>query len=156
MPRHAAVDDVRLTRRFLRGRAVLPAESVLPRRRIQARLAIEGFLARARVPVDGARVVGQRVDARPVDVDGVLVGLPDRAGVAGAGERDALQIGFADFSSRGGEKRRRVDVAGRKLLRGQLCSQQQRQGYRDANPHVSSPLVECGEVCLHWVWRGGG
>ena len=43
------------------------------------------------LPVDGARVVGQRVDPRPVDVDRVLEGLAHRAAVARAREGDALR-----------------------------------------------------------------
>ena len=76
---------------------------------IQARLAVERLLAGAGLPVDGARVVGQRVDARPVDVDGVLERLADGAAVAGAREGDALQVGLADLLRRRRQQRLRID-----------------------------------------------
>ena len=120
MPGDAAVDDVRLAQCLLRGRAVLPAEAVLPRRGIQAGLPIERLDARARLPVDGAGVVGERVDAGPVDVDGVLVGLADRGAVAGAREGDARE-GRLRRSPRGRvQDRRGVHVAGREALRRDL------------------------------------
>jgi hypothetical protein len=89
VPCRAAVDDVRLAGRPLRGRTVLPAQSIFPRGRVQSRLAVEGLLAGALLPVNRARVIGQRIDARPVDVDGILEGLADRAAVAGAAVGDA-------------------------------------------------------------------
>ena len=129
VPRGAAVDDVRLTRRPLGGRAALPAEPVLPRRRVQSRLAIECFLAGAGFPIDGAGVVVQRVDARPVDVDGVFERLADRARVAGAGVGDALEVGFADLLRRGSQQGSRVDIAGRESLSRGLDSQRSEQSH---------------------------
>ena len=104
VPRGAAVDDVRLTRRPLGGRAALPAEPVLPRRRVQSRLAIECFLAGAGFPINGAGVVVQGVDARPVNVDGDFERLADSARVTGAGVGDALEVGVADLLRRGSQQ----------------------------------------------------
>ena len=116
VPSLAAVDDVRLPRLRLRRCAVLPAETVLPRRGTQARFAVEGLDARAGSPVDRAGVIGERIDARPIDVDGVLEGLADGAGVARPRERDAVEVGFADLARGGREQRGRVDVPGRERL----------------------------------------
>ena len=138
VPRGPAVDDVRLTRGPLRRRAALPAEPVLPRGRVQSRLAIECLLAGAGFPVDGAGVVVQRIDARPVDVDGVLERLADRARVAGAGVGDALQVGFADLLRGGGQQGSRVDISGRESLRRGLNTQRSEQshGSRCFHGHV--------------------
>ena len=143
-----AVDDVGLAQCLLRGRAALPAEAVLPRRRVQAGLPIERLLARARAPVDGAGVVVQRVDPRPVDVDGVLVGLPDGAAVAGARERDAAEVGFADLGRRGGEDRHRVHVARREALGQRVDSgkEYEQGGNRQRTRHAALPVWCPGSV----------
>ena len=117
---------------LLSRRAVHPAEAVLPRRGIQARLAIERLLARPGFPIDGAGVVGQRVDARPVDVDGVLERLADGAAVARPREGDALEIRFADFPGSGRQQRRGIDEPRRKLLRGRVDAQQHDDRQHDA------------------------
>ena len=52
--------------------------------RIQSRLPIERLLARACLPIDRARVICQRIDARPVHVDGVLECLANGAAIPGA------------------------------------------------------------------------
>ena len=88
---------MRLPQVLLRRRPVDPAKAVLPRRGIQAGLAIEGFLARPGFPVDGPRVVGHLIDPRPVDVDRMLEGLADRTAVAGARKRDAPEVRLRRF-----------------------------------------------------------
>jgi hypothetical protein len=84
VPGVLAVDDVGLMHVLLKRGAVHPAEAVLPRCGIQAWLAIECLLAGPGFPIDGARVVGHRVDSRPIDVGGLLEGLAHRAVVASA------------------------------------------------------------------------
>ena len=105
-----------------------------PGLRSKVSLLVPGF------PVDRARVVGQRVDARPVDVDGVLGGLADGAVVAGAGERDAFQVGFADLLRGGSEQRQRIDVARRERLRAhEHARQSDRDDSREESVHASPP-----------------
>ena len=82
VPRRTAVDNMSLPRRPLCGSAPLPAQAVPPRRRIQPGFSIEGLRARASLPVDSARVIGQRIDARPIHVDRVLERLANGAAVA--------------------------------------------------------------------------
>ena len=120
-----------------------PAEAVLPRGGIQARLAIERFLAGPGFPVDGARVVGHLIDSRPVDVDGLLEGLADRAAVARARKRDALQVGLANFLGRRRQQRRGIDIPGRKLLGRHVDAQQYQESQHDAGlfRHVCPPAL---------------
>ena len=115
-PRIFAVGDVGLPHVLLERRSVDPAEPVLPDGGIQAGRAVEGLFARLRVPVDGAGVVGHRIDPRPVDVDRVLICLADRTAIAGTGERDTLEVCFANLLGGGRQQWRGIDVAGRELL----------------------------------------
>ena len=108
---------------------------------IEPGLAIERLLARAGFPVDRPRVVGQRVDARPVDVRRSYSAVwPDGAVVAGAGERDAAQVRLADLLRRRREQRQRIDVARRKRLRAhQSAGQRDRDDAAEESVHARLP-----------------
>src|SRR5439155_25797179 len=83
------------------------------------------FLHRPRLPVRRARVVGERVDARPVDVLLRFFLLADGAVVRGAGNRDAIQLVVPDRLDGGVENRLRINVArGELLLRGYRTARQ--------------------------------
>ena len=83
---------------------------------VETRLAVELLLHRLRLPVHRARVVGKRVDARPVDVLAGLFLLADGAVVGGARDRDAIQFVVADRLDGGVENRLRIDKARGELL----------------------------------------
>jgi len=108
-----AADDERLVRVLLNRRAILPAEPVLPRRWIQSGLSIEFLDDGAGVVVDRPAIVRQRVDARPVHVDGGFEGLSHRAAIPGSREGDAPEIGLADLLGRGRQNRGGIDESRR-------------------------------------------
>src|SRR5262249_45830834 len=82
--------------RLLLDRTIEPANAVLPRRRCETWFAIELLLHCLRLPVHRARVVGQLVRTRPVDVLAGLFLLADGAVVALARDRDAIEFVVPD------------------------------------------------------------
>src|SRR4026208_2578155 len=96
--------------RFLLQRTIDPADAVLPRRGSEARLAVELFLHRLRLPVHRADVVPELVRAWPVDVLASLFLLTDGAVVAFARDGHAIQLVIPDRPNGGVEKRLRIDI----------------------------------------------
>ena len=84
VPAMLSVDGEYLVRVLLERRSALPARAVLPRRRIESGLAIELLLRGPGFPIHGARVVGQRLSARPIDIPSRFLLLAHCSGIARA------------------------------------------------------------------------
>ncbi len=135
VPGVRAGHDVRLVLVLLE-RSVDPVDAVFPRRRVQPGLAIELLVHHARIPVHRPRVVGQRIDARPVDVARRLALLPDGAAIRGSGNRDAPQAVGADGFGGGIQDGLRVEVAGRNLSgRAAGADERREQGQAEPSRH---------------------
>ena len=84
VPSVFTVEHEDFVRILLHTGAVDPADTVLPHCRGKSWLSIELFLHRPVVPIHGPRVIGQRIDSRPVDVLPGLLLLAHRAVVGGS------------------------------------------------------------------------
>ena len=156
VPGRCAIHDVRLARRRLRRVATFPAHPVLPRCGIQARFAVERLHARLGLIVDGAGVVGHRIDARPVDVHRVLTCLADRTAVASAGVTDTRQIGLSDFLGDRSQQRHGVNITRGELLGGHRpAGQGQKSGENNRKSKLSQhTALSIRKRCETWKRQG--
>ena len=120
VPAIVPVDHEYLMGVLLHRRSIHPTHPVLPRRRIESRLAIELLLHGSGFPVHRAGIVRERFAARPVDVFVVQVLLADHAGIAGSRYGHASQVVRADGSCSRLQNRTGIDVPWWKLLRRRL------------------------------------